>query len=436
MELRQKTELRKLLIPALAQSLNILALPLLDVKQIVEHELENNPLLDELPALEVPKDDYPIKSASNATDDTLEYRLSLISNKISLQDMLLRQLGMFTENDRDYKIGEEIIGNIDDNGYLKVDLVSISLKQSAPLEQVEHLLSLIQQFEPAGVAARSLSECLLIQLNALSDDNPLLRKIIEYHLGDLAKKNYSVIAKHLNEPIEKIKPLIDKIHKFNPKPGRNFSTEEIQRVIPDVIVDLNKDNDIIIIINNEDIPNIGINKEYQKMLKGQLDLGTKQFLSDKLKQATDLMRSISRRQTTLRGIVEVVFEIQEDALKEGLDHLKPLTFSQVAERIQMHETTVCRAIMNKYVKTPYGVVSLKHFFSSGINNQDGRSISSHQIKNTIKEKIEQEDKRDPLSDQDIVAIITKEQSLNISRRTVTKYREALKIPSSPFRKER
>jgi len=433
MELKQKIELRRLLIPELNQSLKILALPLMDLKALIDSELLNNPFLEEQ---EKPRLS-PIKNNLSPTAQAgLDFRLSLISKKETLQDILLRQLGMFAETDEEYRIGQEIIGNIDENGYLKATLEEITAVLKTTPEETAHALKLIQQFEPAGVAARNVSECLLIQMNLAGEIDPLLIKIVENHLEDVAKKNYGLIAKALKEPQDKIEFAAKKITKFDPKPGRNYSAEEIQNVIPDIIID-EHDDEIEIAINDEDMPTVNINKDYKNMLKNNnLDPATKEFLSTKLATALALLRAVSKRKFTLRKIVEAITEIQQDAIKSDLSHLKPLTFGEIAQKIGMHESTVCRAIMNKYAKLPFGVVALKDFFSSHLNDKNGQSQSSNYAKRLIKECVDKEDKKHPLSDEDIVKILNTENNLNICRRTVAKYREELKILSSSFRRER
>ena len=236
MQLRQRLELRRLLAPQLQQSLKILTLPLPELKAMVEQELNDNPFLEEAPPKEE-KLTSSLPTRNNLSDLDLEFRLEQMTKKASLQDILSRQLGMFTNSDEEFRIGQEIIGNIDDNGYLKVGLEEIAKTLNVAVNEVENVLKLIQKFEPAGVAARTVSECLLIQLDLANENDPLMRKIAELHLDDVAKKNYSVIAKNLKQPLEKIEPLIKKILKLDPKPGRNYSTEEIQRVIPDIIIE-------------------------------------------------------------------------------------------------------------------------------------------------------------------------------------------------------
>jgi RNA polymerase sigma-54 factor len=447
MEIRQRTELRRLLVPALRQSLKILTLPLPALKTMVEQELESNPLLEETSSSE----ELPVKSEVESLEEYQEssppiqdglqgedsdLRLSLLSKKVSLQDILFRQLGMFAETDEQLKIGQEIIGNIDDDGYLRADLKEIAANLEVELPAVEAVLKLIQQFDPSGVAARSVSECLLIQLDLAQEKDPLLRKIVEFHLEDVAKKNYTRIAKSLKEPLEKIEPLIKKIAKLNPKPGRDYSLDEIHHVIPDITID-EKGDELKITINNEDMPTLRINKEYREMLKkDNIDPATREFLANKLQNALELVRAIAKRGDTLRKVIEVIVEVQKDALKEDLTQLKPLTFKEVAKKIDMHESTVCRVVMNKYVQTPHGVVALKDFFCSHIHDQNGQSVASIQVKGLIKELIDQEDRKHPLSDEDIMRMLNEKNGLKVARRTVAKYREELKVLSSAFRRER
>ena len=438
--MKQKLQLRRLMAPELRQSLNILALPLPEVKDLIEKELESNPLLEESAPKDTlqktRKDEPPLPYSETTQGPNLDFRLNLMTKKLSLQDMLLRQLGMFTNTDEEFRIGQEIIGNIDENGYLKAALKEIAQKLNIAADKVVNILKLIQQFEPAGVGARTIPECLLIQLELSDEKDSLLRKIIVSHLEDIAKKNYGLIAKTLNEPLDKIEPLIKKILKLDPKPGRNYSLDETQRVIPDIIID-EKNDDLEITINNEDIPNLGISQMYRDMLKNDdTDPKAREFIQEKMHSAQELLRAISRRQTTLRTIVEALAEIQQEAFKEDLSFLKPLTLAELAKKLNIHESTVCRAVMNKYVKTPYGVVALKDFFASHVQDQNGLSVSSSHVKGLIKELIEQEDKKHPLSDQEISAILTKEQNLKACRRTVAKYREELKFLSSTYRKER
>lgn len=431
MEIKQKVTLSRLMAPELNQSLKILALPLPDLKNLIESELVENPFLEEAPC---PPSSLSFKNL--ATYAASDFRFNLITKSITLQDVLLRQLGMFVSADDELRIGQEIIGNIDENGYLKAAVNELALSLNTQVDKVESVLKTIQQFEPAGVAARSVSECLLIQLESASDKEPLLQKIVKFHLEDVAKKNYNLVSKALNEPLERVEQLVKKILRLDPKPGRNYSSEEAQQVIPDIVID-DKGDELEISINDEDIPTLNINKSYKDVLKdASLDPKTREFLANKLVQALALMRAIFKRKTTLRKIVETITDIQQDAIRNDLSALKPLTFRDVAQKINMHETTVCRAIMNKYVKLPYGVVSLKSFFPSRIHDKNGESVSSLSAKKVIKELIGHENRKHPFSDSQIAEIVLRDHGLKLARRTVFKYREELKIPSSVFRKER
>lgn len=266
MELRQRIELRHHMVAELRQSLNILALPLLEIKNLVENELETNPLLEESAP---PKDaEAPLPFSNHLNTQNLDFRINLITKRQTLQDVLLRQLGMFTNTDEDFQIGQEIIGNIDENGYLKATLEEIASTLKVTPEKAENVLKLIQGFEPAGVGAKSVSECLLIQLELAGEKDPLLLKIVQCHLEDVAKKNYTLIAKTLKRPLDKIEPMIKKILKLDPKPGRNYTLDETQRVIPDIVIEeTDEDEDLKITINNEDIPNLNISETYRQMLK-------------------------------------------------------------------------------------------------------------------------------------------------------------------------
>ncbi len=438
MEIRQKTELRKLMLPSMQQSLKILPLSLPELRELIDVELNNNPLLEEI---------APKKSASKILRKLSAYKSNLVGKDLNflpelvvknetLKDVLLRELWMFAKNDLAVKIGEEIIGNIDDNGYLRASGEQIATLLGCSLEQVEDGIRMVQQFEPAGVAARSVPECLLLQLEAANELDPVIKEIVENHLENIAKKNYTFIAKSLKQPLEKVMPLIKKILKLNPKPARNFSSEQKQPVIPDIIIN-GEDDEIEAIINDEDIPTLHINKDYKSILKDKnLDSKARGFLAGQLRNALELLNAVNKRQATLRKIVDLIVELQADAIRHDLSYLKPLTLSEVADSLNMHESTISRAITNKYVKLPYGTVSLKDFFSSRIDVQNGDSVSSNFVRRLIKERIEQEDKLHPLSDQSLCNILSKEYNFNISRRTVAKYREELKILSTAFRREK
>lgn len=435
------------MVPQVRQSLEILALPQLDLQATIQIELDNNPFLEKREPLK-PDNNFsglgrPTLTYSKSrqslafSSEALDFRMSLISQPESLQDILIRQLGMFADTEDILVIGQEIIGNLDENGYLKVALSEISKSLAVPLERVEHTLSIIQQFEPAGIAACSVAECLLIQLRLSGDKDPIIREIIEFHLEDVAKKNYSRIAKSLKTSIEVIEPVIKRILRLDPKPGRNYSSDSAIRVIPDILLSVDEESsEIKIELNNEDSCGLYINETYNKMLQdANLGQEAKDFLHNKLRNALELVRAVSKRQDTLRKIAKAVVSLQEQAIRQDFSVLCPLTFKEIAQRVDLHETTVCRAVMNKYVSLPTGmVVSLKSFFTSRLNGKDGQSCSSGQAKTCIQDLIDQEDKHHPLSDAAIASYLAQEKNILLSRRTVAKYREDLKILQAAFRK--
>jgi len=420
--------------PALTQSLKVLTMTSLDLRNLIEEELLNNPCLEEGPPEDFVQPPPSANHSNGLPQDDLTDKI--ITKEVSLQEALLRQLGMFVNTDEELRIGQEIIGNIDDNGYLKANLEELAITLNLPIEEIAKVLSLIQQFEPSGVGCRNIPECLAIQLKKESETDPLIFKIVENHLEDIAKKNYSLIAKQLKEIPEKIEPLIRKILKLDPKPGRNYSTQISQRIIPDVAVK-EKDQALEVVIDNEYFPTIVISKVYKQMLKkDNLDPAAREFIENKMRAAQELLRAVGKRTTTLRRVAEKLVDIQQDAIREDLSYLKPLTFAELAKQLDIHETTVCRTVMNKYIDTPCGIVALKDLFTTKINDGNGQSVSVNYIKKTIKELIEQEDKKHPLSDEDITKLLLERFNLKAARRTVAKYREEFKIPSTAFRRIR
>lgn len=435
MKIHQRTELKHLMAPALRQSLKILSIASLDLKTLIEEELVANPCLEEQPTEEHLQTTPPLTNRSE--DDSQSDFMDNIPNKaVSLQEVLLRQLGMFANTDEELRIGHEIIWNIDENGYLKATLEELCMALNTSHEEITKVLGLIQQFEPSGVGARNISECLTIQLKRNNETNPLLFEIAENQLKNIAKKNYSLISKQCKQPQEIIESLIQKISKLDPKPGRNFLTRQTQYVAPDITIEKN-DETLKVVINNEYFPNITISSVYKKLLKkGGLDQITREFIENKMQAARELLRAVEKRTTTLRKVAEKLAEIQQDAIKEDLSYLKPLTFAELAKQIDVHESTVCRTVMNKYVDAPCGIVALKDFFTHKISDCAGQSISVNYIKKTVKELIEQEDKKHPLSDKDLAKSLLEKFNFKVARRTIAKYRDELKIPSTAFRRFR
>ncbi len=432
MQIQQRTEQRHLLIPGLQHSLAILALSIPDLKKVVEDALQTNPFLEEIkPPVKPARENY---SPGIGNKDIPDVTMDIASRKATLQDILMRQLGMFSSTQEEIHIGELIIGNIDDNGFLNTDLETTARQANVSLENAEHVLRLIQEFDPPGVGARNIQESLLIQLKLSGELNHPLEQIITSHLDDLAKKNYSKIAKSIGFAPENLEPLLHKILKLDPKPGRLYSAEETFTVIPDIVIN-GADSELDVTVNNDEIPTLNINKDYKQYLKESgVTPETKEFLRQKLENAMELLRALTRRNQTLKKIIEALMDIQADAIENGMAYLKPLTFRELAERINVHETTVCRAVMNKYVQLPHGIYPMKDFFTTSVKNSSGEDLSSTLAKTLIKEYIEAEDKKHPASDQKIVNLLNTEKNMTLSRRTIAKYREELRIPSTTYRR--
>jgi RNA polymerase sigma-54 factor len=441
MNLSQKLELRKLMAPELKQSLKILTLPLLDLKTLVDEELVNNPFLEESPANEAalsPAASYirPSRSIRSTVHDEDFDPFAQLANTPSLQEVLLQQLQIGVAKGEEYRIGVEIIGNIDDNGYLTVPLAEIASSRRVPVEAVERALKVIQKFDPLGVGARTIPECLLIQCEALGENDPLVKAVIEHHLSDVAERKYALVAKELKTSVSEVESCVKKIANLNPKPGQKFSHERSFHIIPDIFID-EKDGGLEIFINQESIPSLHINEEYRNILKhNNLSPDEKEYLKTQLQNALELLRAIARRRGTLRKVLEVIAGIQKEAILSGLSHLKPLTLQEVADKIGMHESTVCRVVLNKYAETPQGIIALKDFFTSRVQQENGAAVSSHMCKDRISELISSEDKRHPLSDEDLAGILLKANGIKLARRTIAKYREELHLPSSTLRRER
>jgi len=428
--------------PELKQSLKILSLPLTDLKYLIDEELVNNPFLEERPeapssaasaGISVRSERIPKNTV--ATDENFDPFAGL-TKMPSLQDALSRQLEISIISDEEIGIGQQIIGNLNDDGYLTATVEEIAAACGAPLAIVEKTLKVIQKFEPLGVAARNIQECLIIQCDAMNIDDPLLRKIIEGHLDHVGKRKYELIAKELGASLNDVEACIKKITALDPRPGQNYAVERPHDIIPDIIIE-EKDGELDIFINKEYFPSLYINEEYRAVLKkNNITPEAKEFLTTRLQEALELLRSIARRQSMLSNVIEAIVGIQKDALINGLSLLKPLTFQEVADKLEVHESTVCRAVMNKYADTPQGIIALKSLFTSSITQENGEEVSSTLCKNKIRELIECEDKKHPLSDEGLTELLLKENSVKIARRTVAKYREELKLLPSSLRRAR
>jgi RNA polymerase sigma-54 factor len=375
-------------------------------------------------------------------EDLPSFEANLVKRE-DLVDHLHEQLSGLTMNDAERRISELIIGNLDDDGYLKLPdvigdpLIRLCTEADVPMQVGERMLRRIQQLDPKGCGSRDLMECLLIQATALHDPHAhLLATMIKRHLKALESKNVHAMARDLKVPIEDVVAATKLLSKLDPKPGRNFSGEDAQYITPDVSVVKLGASEYTVVLNDDGLSKLRISDAYRQALKGgQLKPGvTKEFVQDKLRSAMWLIRSIHQRQRTIYKVTESIVKFQKDFLDKGIAHLKPLILRDVAEDIGMHESTVSRVTTNKYVHTPQGIFELKYFFNSSIARTGGDDIASEAVKNHIKLLVAAEDAKNPYSDQRIVELL-KSQGIEIARRTVAKYREVLGVLPSSKRKK-
>jgi len=438
--------------PELRQAIELLQFNSLELKEYITNELEQNPMLeslnsgDEFENLDKYTEDKEIdwKEYLEKYDD-ISYRPqvdknikeynyeSFTSYDPTLKEHLMSQLNLVCLGNKEWKIGENIIQNIDENGYLNIPLEDIAEYMKCNIEEVEILLNIVQTFEPLGVGARNLRECLLIQAKETKSIEGYIIRIIDEYLEDLGHNRIQKIAKELNLEIEEIQDACDYIKRLEPKPGRCFSgnCDDVKYVTPDANIEL-IEGKFEVILNETAGPRLNINNYYKEMMKKGGDKNTVEFLNEKFNSAMWIIRSIEQRRSTIKKVIESILKVQMEFFLEGEKSLKPLTLKDVAEDIEMHESTISRATSGKYVQTPRGLFELKYFFSSGLLGDDG-DISSTSIKSTLRELIDSEDNKKPLSDQKISEIL-KDQGINISRRTVAKYRDELNIPSSSMRR--
>lgn len=469
-------QVQKLVItPELRQAITILQLPWMELEQYISEEMLENPLLefkdkeddrgadssdmqeqDELSGNEVDeKTDHDIdwelyfEDASDigyvapreTRDDPKASYESFIGYVGTFHDYLMFQLHLSSLSEDRMKIGALIIGGIDDDGYLRMKISEVAAMSGVSCAEVEEVLSVIQQFDPAGVGARTLKECLLIQLETLgTTDIPAFRldsarKLIENHLDDVAQGGFIKVSEALGVEVLEVQDACDLIKTLDPKPGRQFSGERGPVYIePDASIE-RVGEEYVVTVHDISAPRLSINPLYRRMLS-QVD-GNQEaavdYVKSKLNSALWLIRSIEQRRQTLQKVIECIVRFQRDFFDRGVKYLRPLTLEEVADEIGVHESTVSRATSGKYVSTPRGTFELKFFFTSGIPTVHGRGASSESVKKMIREIIEGEDPKKPLSDRAIKEILH-EKGIMISRRTVAKYREEERIAASNLRK--
>ncbi len=475
MEMRQQLKMSQQLVmtPQLQQAIKLLQMTRIELQDLVVQELEENPLLEENTDPEEVREldvmeaaEREIDPAENTVDfhevetgeDTLRdwdsyldgYNYSsgeqqyggdderpsfenLLTRKGTLIDHLLWQLHMGQYSEMDVRLGEIIIGNVDESGYLRASLQEIADADSATEEDVLDVLECIQEFDPPGVAARDLRECLLIQARILGMKGSVVESVLLDHLGDLEKRNYKQIARILKVDVNQVLMASKIISGFDPRPGSSFSTDDVHYISPDIFVHKVGD-DYVVMLNEEGLPNLKVSTQYAEgRSTGQIDSQAEHYISDKMRSAVWLIKSIQQRQRTIYKVAKSIIRFQREYFDNGIEFLRPLVLRDVADDIGMHESTISRVTTNKYMQTPQGLLELKYFFNSGLSTSEGDFVASESVKNRIREIIEKENPQKPLSDQKIAEMLTG-QTVNIARRTVTKYREMLNFGSSSERK--
>jgi RNA polymerase sigma-54 factor len=476
LELRQQLKLTQQLImtPQLQMAIKLLQLSRLELLNTIRKELEENPTLEEEThevSAEESLDGQPDKASTdsasteevtikeNIREDDIDWNNyineysssgrthfeaerkespdfeSFIAHKESLRDHLLWQFLMTSPTQEEEKIGSLIVGNLNEDGYLDASLENLATMSGSEPDKIEQVLALMQTFDPTGVCARDLRECLLIQARYYDLDDTIVIKIIENHLNHLENKNYRAIAKSLKISIEDVITAVKVIKGLEPRPGREFAEEEAQYINPDVFV-YKLENEFVILVNDDGMPRLHVNNFYKSAFKegGTFSDDAKEYIQEKMRSATWLIRSIHQRQKTIYKVMESILKFQRSFFDKGIAYLKPMVLRDVAEDIGMHESTISRVTTNKYVHTPRGIFELKYFFNSSIQRVQGDAIASASVQEKIRQIIESEDPKKPYSD-DKISKLLKESNISIARRTVAKYREMMRVLPSNKRKE-
>ena len=452
------------LAPQLIQSLKMLQMPILKLEQTLRHELATNPLLEEVEDLELEqenpadeaefevtekkeekdKDDfdwdeylydeeegYKVREPYERSEDRFE---GSAAQSESLYDHLMEQLSFLKLSPEEQLIGEYILGNIGPDGYLAISPSEMAAELKIDEVKIEKVLDLIRRFDPTGVGSRDLRESLLTQLKEKSLEGSLAYRIVEEHITDLEKKSILQISKMMGVTFEKAQKALEVIRGLNPTPTHGRFETAAAPVVPDLMVDKFGD-EYLVFHNDRNVPRLRINAGYKALIKrgNKTSKDTKQYVRQKLEQARWLLNSINQRRSTMIRVMEAIIEEQKEFFEKGPAFLKPLIMEDIAQKVEMNVATISRVSNGKYVQTPLGVYEIKYFFNSGIARDDGEDISKRSVKQRIEEIINQEDPVKPLSDQEIYRQLNKE-GIKLARRTVTKYREELKIKPARFRK--
>lgn len=372
-------------------------------------------------------------SAENA--EKRQYLFDSLTIEQSLQEYLMEQLRFQDVDEKTAKLAELVIGSIDNSGYLRSITADLATVSGVSLEEMERVIRFVQTFDPPGIGACDIRECLLLQIERKGLRNTPLYKLVSRHLDDIAANKLPLVAKRMNVTIDELRGLLDEMKQFNPHPGAHLAPESSVFITPEATIIEDDDGVLALVPNKEHIPRLQLSQNYLKILEDPSTApDVKEYIREKMNKSKALMKSIDQRQSTIMRISEVILDTQYEFFKHGIDRLKPLTMQQVADKLGLHETTVSRAIANKYIQTPRGLLEYKFFFSSGYQAESGEEVSNRSVMEKIREIIVREDTSKPYSDQKISEML-KEQGLNVARRTVAKYRESMGIPPSNLRRE-
>jgi RNA polymerase sigma-54 factor len=492
LQLSQRLTQSLVLAPQLQQSLALLQAPTLELKALVEQELQQNPVLEEASAAEIetqekedrdsepaeasdpaeppadvtmdpaserdasePVDDFEAEferlvqldqewrdhfaqtnlpmRASAEEEEKRQFMFDSLVAATSLQQMLLDQVRESALPEEQWPIAEILIGNIDDYGYLKASIEELAFSTNLPAEKTLEVLKVIQGFDPSGVGARDLRECLLLQLERIGQQNSLEYRIVNEFMDALGKRRIPEIARGTGTEVDEVQEALERIARLEPRPGRAFLPDNDQYVLPEVFVQRSGE-DFIVTTNNEQIPHLRISNTYKDLMaQGKNTPEVRNYIREKIRAGKFLIKSLHQRQQTILNIAKEIVQRQREFLEKGVAFLKPLTMVQVAEIVGVHETTVSRAVSGKYIQTPQGIFEMKYFFTAGIQTASGDGLSNTSVKDMIAEIFKKEDSGKPLSDQEVVRML-QEKGIVIARRTVAKYRTELNILPSNLRK--
>ena len=457
MKLGLQVKLKQTIAPQLIQSLKLLQMPILRLEQLIRQELSANPLLEEVetkeeadvsPPEEEPELDPQLSKIdwSEYLGEESEFRIRGEKEKQeekeqrptvvekTLYEHLMEQLNFSKLTEEEYRIGEYIIGNIDENGYLTCSFEELVEGMKSNPEITRKVLKLIQSFDPPGVGTRDLRESLLLQLKERGLEDSLAYRIVDQHLNELDKKSLSQLAKTLGRDFEEVQKAMDLIRTLSPRPAAGRFVSAAIPIVPDLIVE-KVGNEFLVFHNDKNMPRLRVNPAYKEIMKKNSSTKpeVKDYVKRKLEQARWLLNAINQRRSTMVNVMGAIIEEQSEFFENGPEYLKPLTMETIANKLNMNVATVSRVANDKYVQTPQGLFEVRYFFNSGLTKEDGQEISKRHIKSMLEQIIREEDPNSPLSDREIYKLLS-QRGINLARRTVTKYREELQIPSARFRK--